>query len=91
MTLLASRSFRSVLAQGCPSGMRAAVVASRRRGWLDPRRLDPALAGIAFGLLDEEERAFARPLLVTAEEVVQARQGGRPSELDLRDPVRRPR
>ena len=89
VTLLASAEFRRSLAQRCPTGMRAAVVASRRRGWLDPRRLDAAFSAVAYSLTDRADQAFERPLLVTADEVAQAPVGGRPAELDLRDPVRR--
>ncbi|RKS77646.1 hypothetical protein CLV35_1340 [Motilibacter peucedani] len=89
-TLLASASFRRALAAEDPLGMRGAVVASRRRGWLDPRRLDPALASVAYELSDPDDRAFERPLLVTAEEVSEVRSGGRPAEIDLRDPVTHP-
>ena len=45
---------------------------TRSRGWVDPRRADPAFVAAAWAATDVEERGSARPLLVTAEEVVQA-------------------
>ncbi|NHC46136.1 hypothetical protein [Motilibacter aurantiacus] len=83
VTLLSSRSFRSALAAGCPTGMRAVVVPMRRRGWVDPSHLDPAFVGSVAALVEEDDRAFPRPLLVTADELVLVRAGGRPERLAL--------
>lgn len=71
-TLLASAPFRQALAAGCPSGLRTVALPSRLRGWLDARRADPGFVPLAYALLDEEEQAFDRVLLVSAEEVALA-------------------
>ena len=85
VTLLGSRWFRSVLAGKDSAGMRAAAVPTRRRGWLDLSRTDPAFALAAASLADPEERGFERPLLVTVDEVVLARGGGDPVLQAIRD------
>ena len=46
-------------------GMRAAAVPTRRRGWMDLSRTDPAFALVAASLADADERGFPRPLLIT--------------------------
>ena len=66
-------------------GLRSAAVPMRRRGWLDLARIDPAFALAAAALTDPEERGFARPLLLTVDEVVHRRRGRRPAELALRE------
>ncbi len=48
----------------------------RRRGWTRLALVDPAFAVAAAAATDPEERGFARPLLVTADEVTQAPAGG---------------
>jgi hypothetical protein len=48
----------------------------RTRGWLDLNRIDPAFAAAASRLTAVEERGFDRPLLVTRDEVVVAKEGG---------------
>jgi hypothetical protein len=48
----------------------------RSRGWLDLSRVDPAFSAAAARLTATEERGFSRPLLVTAEEVALAPEGG---------------
>ncbi len=85
VTLLASRSFRETLAGCDTAAMRAAAVPTRRRGWLDLSRTDPAFALAAASLADSEERGFERPLLITVDEVVMARPGGDPALQALRD------
>ena len=65
--------------------MRAAAVPTRRRGWLDLSRTDPAFALAAASLADPEERGFERPLLVTVDEVALARSGGDPVLQAIRD------
>jgi len=53
--------------------MRAVAVPDRRRGWLDPSRIDPAFVGAAWTATDPPWRGIAVPLLVTADEVGAAR------------------
>ncbi len=85
VTLLGSGTFRRALVGGDSTGMRAAAMPTRRRGWLDLSRIDPAFALVAATLADDHERGFDRPLLITAEEVVMARRGGDPVLQALRD------
>jgi|GEM_PF-460558 len=85
VTLLGSATLRRCLAGTDSAGMRAAAVPTRRRGWLDLSRIDPAFALVAASLADSAERGFDRPLLITAEEVVLARAGGDPVLQALRD------
>ena len=69
VTLLASKTFRAALCSQEHTGMRAAAVPMRRRGWLDLSRIDPAFTVAAAAATDELARGFSRPLLVTADEV----------------------
>jgi hypothetical protein len=85
VTLLGSAAFRRSLAGKDTAGMRAAAVPTRRRGWLDLSRIDPAFALVAAALAETDERGFERPLLITAEEVVMARAGGDPVLQAMRD------
>lgn len=85
VTLLASRTFRTALCAQDGTGMRAAAVPMRRRGWLDLSRIDPAFTIAAAAATDESARGFSRPLLVTVEEVALSAAGGRPAEIVLRD------
>jgi hypothetical protein len=87
VTLLGARIFRAALVRGDPSGMRALAVPMRTRGWLDLARIDPAFAAAAAAATEPAERGFDRPLLITADEVVQAPVGGHPAEIVLRDPA----
>ena len=87
VTLLGSRVLRAYLTAGEAGGLRGAAVPMRRRGWFDLSRIDPAFALAAAGAVDEEERGFSRPLLLTADEVTLAPAGGRPAEIVLRDPA----
>jgi hypothetical protein len=85
VTLLGSRSLRTMLCAADPTGMRDAAVPMRRRGWLDLSRIDPAFTVAAAAATDEAERGFPRPLLLTVDEVAVAPDGGRPAEIVLRD------
>lgn len=85
LTLLASRSFRAALVDG--QGMRSAAIPTRTRGWLDLGRLDPAFAVSAALLTEPDERGFARPVLVTVDEVAMVRSGGDPIRQSLADPA----
>jgi len=87
VTLLGSRALRAALCAQDGSGMRAAAVPMRRRGWLDLTRIDPAFTAAAAAATDLAERGFSRPLLLTVDEVAMAPEGGRPAEIVLRDPV----
>ncbi|MFL6240100.1 MAG: hypothetical protein ACJ735_11480 [Actinomycetes bacterium] len=87
VTLLGSRIFRVALVRGDPTGMRGVAVPMRARGWLDLAHIDPAFAAAAAAATEPAERGFDRPLLVTADELVQAPEGGRPAEIVLRDPA----
>ncbi len=86
VTLLGSAAFRTALVEEA-SGMRQVVVPMRTRGWLDLSRIDPAFAIAAAAASDLADRGFPRSLLVTREEVVMVRPGGRPHEIVLRDPA----
>lgn len=70
VTLLGSARLRAALARGDGTGMRAVAVPVRDRGWFDLARIDPAYVGAAWGASEPLDRAFDRPVLVTAEEVV---------------------
>jgi hypothetical protein len=87
VTLLASRTLREALCAQDGTGMRAAAVPMRRRGWLDLTRIDPAFTAAAASATTPEERGFARPVLLTVDEVALAPEGGRPAEIVLRDPA----
>ena len=86
VTLLGSRGFRAALAAADGTGMRAAAVPTRRRGWLELSRTDPAFAAAAR-LTAPEERGFGRPLLVTREEVAMAPEGGDVVRLGIEDQI----
>jgi len=86
VTLLGSHTFRWAVSAGEASGMRAAVIPMRTRGWLDISRIDPAFGPAAATATDEAERGYARPVLVTANEVTMVSAGGRP-EAALEDPA----
>lgn len=85
VTLLASRVLREALVAQDGTGLRAAAVPMRRRGWLDLTRIDPAFTAAAAAATPAEDRGFPRPVLVTADEVSLATEGGRPAEIVLRD------
>lgn len=85
VTLLCARSLRTALCAQDGTGMRAAAVPMRRRGWLDLTRIDPAFTAAAAAATDVAQRGFSRPLLITEDEVTMAPEGGRPAEIVLRD------
>lgn len=87
ITLLGSRTLRAALCSKDGTGLRAAAVPMRTRGWLDLSRIDPAYTAAAAAATDELERGFPRPVLLTEEEVTLAPEGGRPAEIVLRDPA----
>ena len=84
VTLLASAVFRGALCADT-GGMRAVAAPTRNRGWLDLSRIDPAFVEAAASIAAPEERGFARPVLLTVDEVALALPGGRPAEIVLRD------
>src|SRR5687767_9868938 len=84
-TLLGSQTLRTALCSKDGTGMRAAAVPMRTRGWLDLSRIDPAYTAAAAAATDEPDRGFPRPLLLTEDEVTMAPEGGRPAEIVLRD------
>lgn len=86
VTLLGSVSLRTALCALDGTGMRAAAVPMRRRGWLDLTRIDPAFTAAAAAATADAERGFSRPLLLTVDEVTLAPEGGAPAEIVLRDP-----
>lgn len=90
VTLLGSRRLRESLCGHDGTGLRAAAVPMRRRGWLDLTRIDPAFTSAAAAATGPEERGFDRPLLLTVDEVALAPAGGRPAEIVLRDPAADP-
>ena len=85
VTLLGSQVFRAALVGA--RGSRPAAVPMRTRGWLDPGRTDPAFAVAAAALTEPPDRGFDRPVLFTVDEVVIARDGGRPVHQSLREPA----
>ena len=89
LTLLGSRVLRAALCNVDGTGLRAAAVPMRTRGWLDLSRIDPAFTVAAAAATAEPERGFPRPLLLTADEVTLVPSGGRPAEIVLRDPASR--
>jgi hypothetical protein len=87
VTLLGSVALRTALCGQDGTGLRSVAVPMRTRGWLDLSRIDPAFTTAAAGATAEMERGFARPLLITVDEVALAPAGGRPAEIVLRDPA----
>lgn len=86
VTLLGARSLRAALAARA-GGLGAAVVPMRRRGWTDLSLIDPAFGPAAAAATSAQERGFVRPVLLTADELTLAGEGGRPEEIVLRDPA----
>jgi hypothetical protein len=86
-SLLLSPALRRHLASEDGSGMRALAVPMRSRGWYDLARIDPAFVAAAWSATDEWERAYAVPLLVTADEVALAPTGGDAVRQALSDPA----
>ncbi|MDQ3611311.1 MAG: hypothetical protein M4D85_06850 [Actinomycetota bacterium] len=86
VTLLGARSLRAALAQQ-DNGLGAAVVPMLRRGWTRLAHIDPAFGPAAAAATPAEQRGFARPLLLTADELTLVPEGGRPERIVLRDRV----
>ena len=86
VTLLGARSLRTALAQD-GGGLGAAAVPMRRRGWIKLSLIDPAFAPAAAAASSAADRGFVRPLLMTPDELTIVPEGGRPTEIVLRDPV----
>lgn len=86
VTLLGAAPLRRALAERA-GGLAAAAVPMRTRGWTDLTLVDPAFAPAAAAATAPAERGFARPLLVTADEVRMVPAGGHPE----RGVVPRPR
>jgi hypothetical protein len=86
VTLLGSASLRTAIASDA-GGLGAVVAPMRKRGWTKMALIDPAFGPAAAAATPREERGFTRPLLVTPEELALAAEGGRPSEVPLRDPA----
>ena len=85
VTLLGAASLRGALAAEA-GGMAAVVAPMRRRGWTRLSLIDPAFGPAAAAATDPVDRGFPRPLLVTAEELALAAEGGRPERIALRAP-----
>lgn len=85
VTLLGSTSLRSAIAEAA-GGMGAVVVPMRRRGWTRMALIDPAFGAAAAAATAAYDRGFGRPLLVTAEELALAAEGGT-AQVVLRDPA----
>ncbi len=85
VTLLGAASLRRALCGRERTGLCAAAVPNRTRGWVDLSRTDPAFALVAASLSDPHDRGFPRPLLLTRDEVAMAREGGDPVLQSLRE------
>ena len=85
VTLLGSRTLRQAIVDEISGGMRTVAVPMRSRGWLDLNRIDPAFSAAAARLTTVEDRGFDRPLRVTREEVVIAREDGDTIRAGLED------
>jgi hypothetical protein len=85
-TLLGARSLRASLAEAA-GGLASAVVPMRTRGWTRLALIDPAFGPAAAAATTAAERGFPRPVLLTADELTLAADGGRPEQIVLRDPV----
>lgn len=83
VTLLGAAALRREVAG--PDGLGAAVVPMRRRGWTRLVLVDPAFGPAAAAATAPEDRGFARPVLVTADEVTLAREGGDPRRHALQE------
>jgi hypothetical protein len=82
VTLLGSASLRQELvALEGDGGMIGLIVPLRTRGWRATYVSDPAFGPALAAAMPEMERGFARPLLITAEEISEVRAGGDPSRL----------
>jgi hypothetical protein len=81
VTLLGAASLRRELAAGEGDGMAAMIVPLRTRGWRATFASDPAYGPALAAAMPPHERGFDRPLLVTAEEIIEVRAGGDPMRL----------
>ena len=88
VTLLGARGLRRVLAARA-GGLAGAVVPMRTRGWTDLSLVDPAFGPAAAAATAPAARGFARPLLLTADEVRMVPAGGHPERAVL--PIPPPR
>jgi hypothetical protein len=86
VTLLGSFALRERLAEDA-GGLAVVVAPMRRRGWTQLALADPVFAPAAWVATDESDRGFARPVLVTADEVELAQDRGGALELLMREPV----
>ena len=86
LTLLGARTLRTSIAAAA-GGMGAAVVPMRRRGWTRLALIDPAFGPAAAAATQDQDRGFSRPVLMTADELTLAAEGGRPQLIVLRDPA----
>jgi hypothetical protein len=86
VTLLGSGTFRRALTGNEAGGMRPVVVPMRTRGWVDIARIDPAFGPAAAAATSAVDRGFARPLLVTADELTMVRPGGS-ARIPISDPA----
>ena len=86
VTLLGSSTLRAAIASEA-GGLGAVIAPMRKRGWTKLALIDPAFGPAAAAATRLEERGFSRPLLLTAEELALAVEGGRPNEIVLRDPA----
>lgn len=68
-TMLVAPRLRAWLAGIDGDGLATLSVPDRSRGWTDLRRIDPAFVTAAWAATEPLQRGFARPLLVSAEEV----------------------
>lgn len=78
VTLLASAQVRRALAVA-NHGICTLAAPMRDRGWTRLSQIDPAFVPAAYAATDLGMRGFPRPLLITADEVTMARDGGRPA------------
>jgi hypothetical protein len=68
-----------------PIGDCDVVAPMRRRGWTRLALIDPAFGPAAAAATPDKDRGFARPLLVTPDELALAPEGGRPEVLALKE------
>lgn len=87
LTFLSVPHFRAALLAREHSGMRTAAVPMRSRGWMDLGRVDPAFALAAAAATGSIARGFARPVLITRDEIALARPGENAVKHALADPA----
>jgi hypothetical protein len=74
VTLLGADSLRAEIAASERTGLAALIVPMRVRGWRANGLSDPAFGAALAAAMPPEERAFTRPLLVSAHQVSEAPQ-----------------